>query len=199
MKRKSLLAFLLLAIVTLVACDEPPVTEADKADQDQAAVQGKMVEEANRQVPVPGIHFFTEKTIVKEIYELRDQNLVTYTYIRDMNGRLHHVCDSIGFGVPYGVEFTNPQRHVGWNGTNGYYGYLIPQPEPNGLFPPTQAEATWVLCTDRNDPKATFKPFYIEDRVIVAPVELNAVDEYLKAPINAKPMEKYEGKIDIVK
>ena len=98
------------------------------------------------------------------------ENVATFTYIPDIQGNLHHLCDSIGYGLPYGVQYTNPER-INQNSTTA----LIPQPEPNGLFMPSTAEGTWVICAGKN---GDFEPIYSEPRVIVSPFKLQSVGEY---------------------
>ena len=132
------LVVVLMALVIAACTDAPPTT-----DQKQAVQQEQLAAQADAQVGVPGLSNFTEKKIVRKLYELRDQNIATFSYIMDMQGRLWHVCDSIGYGLPYGVQFTNPEADH-WTGNgNGYQarGWVrLPQPEPNGLFMPPTAE-----------------------------------------------------------
>jgi hypothetical protein len=48
----------------------------------------------------------------------------------------------------------------------------LPQADPNGLFSPTSAEGTWVMC---KDPKGgEVKPVYIEPRIVVSPFKMEA-------------------------
>ncbi|MBZ5662734.1 MAG: hypothetical protein LAO08_20220 [Acidobacteriia bacterium] len=166
---KSLLTALFLTL-TLIACDDVPNT----ADQQMAKQQEQVAEQANAQVGMPGVTNFTEKKIVRELYELRDKNISTFSYIPDLQGRLWHLCDSIGYGLPYGVQFTNPEVHH--EGSTAGYSYNIPQPEPNGLFMPPTADGTWVICAG---PKGEPRPVYVEPRVIVSPFKLNAAGEYM--------------------
>lgn len=151
------------------SCTDNHRSEADKTQQ---TATDNITDEANRQTGMPGVTHYTERKIVKTLYELRDQNIATFSYVPDMQGRLWHLCDSIGYGLPYGVQFTNPQRPI-------YPGYhdssLIDQPEPNGLFMPPSAEGTWVICAgDGGKPT----PVYVEPRVIVSPFKLNAAGDY---------------------
>jgi len=133
-----------------------------------------MNEQAVAQTGMPGITNFTEKKIVKKLYELRDQNIATFSYVPDMQGRLWHLCDSIGYGLPYGVQFSNPHRPL-WpeNSTSS----MADQAEPNGLFMPPTAEGTWVICVDEKQ-KGNLQPVYVEPRVIVSPFRLRAEGEY---------------------
>ena len=171
--KKYILSLLLMCGLGLamVACDEGPTpTDAKVAAQQAASLQ-----QASSQVGMPGITNFTEMKLVRKLYELRDQNITTYSYVPDMQGHLHFICPSFGFGLPYGVQFSNPQ--VPYNRGGAQYGFALPQAEPNGLFMPDTAEGTWVICQDPNK-KGDIAPIYVEPRVIVSPFKLNAVDDW---------------------
>jgi hypothetical protein len=120
---------------------------------------------------MPGITNFTEAKLVRHLYELRDQKILTYSYVPDMNGKLWHLCDSIGYGLPYGVQFSNPEK------STDNRAYPMPQSEPNGLFMPATAEGTWITCINPNNP-GDIAPVYVEPRVIVSPFKLRAEGEY---------------------
>jgi hypothetical protein len=83
-----------------------------------------------------------------------------------MDGTLIHVCDSIGYGIPYAVQYSNPMKSPG-----------MPQSEPNGLFPPSSAEGTWVMCAAPNSQNGV-DPLDIEPPVIVSPHKLRSTKEY---------------------
>lgn len=94
-----------LPLLALAACAEPQQSSDTLANQQQERLSKQSVQA----VGLPAIVNFQEKRILKDILELRDQpNLVTYTYITDMGGHLHKVCDSIGYGVPYATQYTSP-------------------------------------------------------------------------------------------
>lgn len=165
-----------LGILFLLACaifmmGQSECGGGSEAAKEQARLTEELSMESNRQVGMPGITNFTEKRIVRQLYELRDQEIVTYTYIVDWQGRLFHVCDSIGFGIPFSAQYTTPERFVFRNGNA-----TLPQPEPNGLFPPTSSSATWVICADEG---GEFRPFYVEPSIIVSPFPLKgAITSY---------------------
>lgn len=168
--RNWILVGCLLSLVVLTGCEEE-----NKSDRAQAVAQEQLAEQGNAQVGMPGVTNFTEKKLVRKLYELRDQNIATFTYMPDMNGKLWHVCDSIGYGLPYGTQFTNPEK---WLYGAGSY-HSMPQSEPNGLFMPPSAEGTWIMCVDSKK-KGEIAPVYAEPRVIVSPFRLNASGEYSK-------------------
>jgi hypothetical protein len=149
-------------VVALSACDGPlSSTQIERQKQEEISKQGV------ESVGFPAITNFAEKRMMKDIIELRDQNVATTTYITDMNGRLHKVCNSVGYGLPYATQYTNPMR-AGGGGSGGYY--TIPQADPNGLYSPASADGTWILCVDAKSGKP--KPVYVEPRVIVSPFPL---------------------------
>ena len=150
-------------VFALTACDAPreTSTQIERRKQEELSLQ------AVQSVGMPAIVNFAEKRMMKDILELRDQNVATYVYITDMNGRLHKVCNAVGYGLPYATQYTNPQRVSDY--THGVV--AIPQADPNGLYSPASADGTWVLCVDSKSGKP--KPVYIEPRVIVSPFPLD--------------------------
>lgn len=177
-KRKfGVAGVLLFGVLTLCAFDDDGCnTSESKSDHDQRVGQEKLSQQGNSQVGMPGLTNFTEKKVMRRLYEMRDKNIATYTYIVDMQGKLHHVCDSMGYGLPYGTQFSNPEKpQVNADGIAYTQSPLIPQSEPNGLFMPPSAEGTWVICAST---AGEFTPMYIEPRVIVSPFRLKAKDDY---------------------
>lgn len=150
-------AVLLAGIVA--ACSPQPLS----SDEKQRRAQESLSQEADNQVGMPAIKNFQEKRMAKMIFELRDTSIATYTYIFDNNGRPHWFCDSVGYGLPYSTQYTNPMRYLGQGAT-------LPQPDPNGLFMPPQADGTWVMCIDPEDKKA--KTVYVEPKVTTSPFKL---------------------------
>jgi hypothetical protein len=152
----------LVAVATLLtACDvKETSTQIERRKQEELSLQGV------QSVGMPSIVNFAEKRMMKDIIELRDQNVATYVYITDMNGKLHKVCNAVGYGLPYATQYTNPQRISG----DGHGYVTLPQADPNGLYSPASADGTWVLCVDTKTGKP--KPVYIEPRVIVSPMPL---------------------------
>jgi len=148
-------------VFALTACDvKETSTQIERRKQEELSLQGV------QSVGMPSIVNFAEKRMMKDIIELRDQNVATTVYITDMNGKLHKVCNAVGYGLPYATQYTNPQRI-----SSDAHGYAtLPQADPNGLYSPASADGTWVLCVDAKSGKP--KPVYIEPRVIVSPIPL---------------------------
>lgn len=133
----------------------------------------KLLAQAERMTGMPGIVNFTERKMVKYLYELRDEpEYRTFTYLFvPMTGQLVKLCDSIGYGINASIQYSNPTKVIDdGDGAGNGYGYL-PQAEPNGLFMPEGLDATYVMCTN---PEGTeIKALYIEPAIIVSPFELD--------------------------
>lgn len=169
--------FLMLSCVlslSLIACDEEKHVKADNEAQDYTE---DIMQRANDTVGFPSINNFTEREWASMIFELRDRaDLQTYTYLYvPMTGELRFMCHSVGYGLPYSVQFTNPEKVIDpdsipdqsyWEGEGTPV--VMPQPDPNGLFMPQGLSATWILAVD----KGKLKPIYVEPEIIVSPVPL---------------------------
>lgn len=154
-------AVVFVATVALLAgCNDGGTDKAQRVETE------RMVSEAHKQVGMPHITNFTERKLAKTLIDLRDtEGLQTWTYIVDLNGQLHLLCESIGYGLPYSVQFTNPERLAYSNSSNSA---TLPQPDPNGLFMPDGLSATWIMMATKDGPK----PIYVEPQIIVSPVKL---------------------------
>jgi hypothetical protein len=174
MKMKRIILYmlpLLLFCCAFEGCNETPTTDSETSRKQEG-----MQAEAARQVGMPRIVNFTQMKELRYVYELLDQEkLGTFSYVMDIEGRLWHVCDSIGYPMPQGTQFSNPQKHI-YNSSSDH-GYELPQAEPNGIFPPNTGEATYVICVNPNKPTQTGM-FYVEPRVITSPWALHSVGEW---------------------
>jgi len=159
---KRLLLAVAVSTLGLTACGPQPEssTQIERKKQEELSLQ------AVQSVGMPAITNFAEKRMFKDILELRDRSVPTTTYLVGMNNQLTKLCDSVGYGLPYATQYTNPQRV--YSDAHGYG--TLPQADPNGLYSPASAEGTWVLCVDHKDGKA--KPIYVEPRIIVSPIAL---------------------------
>ena len=159
---KTLVSFATLAIlgVTLTGCIE------ENSDSAQRTQQERILREGTSQTGMPAIKNFRERKLMKQIIEMRDQDgLVTYTYtVPETTGRPVFLCNSIGYGLPAATQYTNPEKVE-------YQGTTLPQADPNGLFSPSSAEGTWVMCSDPSGNGKT-RPVYVEPRIIVSPFKL---------------------------
>ncbi len=169
--------------VMLVACDE---RTQQTSDDIQRAQQEQLLKEGSAQTGMPAIKNFRERKLLKDILELRDQDgLVTFTYLENLTptvvpgktalgGKLTFFGETVGYGIPYATQYTNPQKVEYINRVRevGYAYLTLPQADPNGLFSPAAAEGTWILM---NVPgSAKIAPMYIEPRIVVSPFKLPA-------------------------
>ena len=165
----------IFGLAALITLSTSACGQVDQAMQEQTRQTANLTAEAQRQVGMPGITNFTERRLLRQLFELRDQEISTYTYIVDWQGRLFHLCDSIGFGMPFSAQYSNPESPVvldpyGSGGTKNVY--QLPQPEPNGLYPPTSTTATWVICAASG---GEFRPVYVEPLIMVSTFPLTGI------------------------
>jgi hypothetical protein len=155
---------ILLATFAVGSCDIN--TSSDRTQSEQ---QEHILLEGTAAVGMPAIHNFRERRLLKDILEMRDQNgLTTFTYLfSEVSGKLTFFCDSIGYGIPYATQFTNPQK-LEYRSSTGYY--PLPQADPNGLFSPAAADGTWVMCKNPGGPEV--RPVYVEPKIIVSPFRI---------------------------
>lgn len=165
MKRFISLLLVLVMVFSLAGCGS---TREKTTDENQAQVTQELLKEANAQVGMPEIHNFFEKDMMKYLYELRDDSeLITYTYIVNLDGRLVYQGQSIGFGIPASVQFSNPEKFIDNNYDlgEGWGGIILPQAEPNGLFMPEGLSATWIIMV--NEETGELMPEYFEPTIVV--------------------------------
>ena len=142
-----------------------------QTDEQVSKQTEQMMAEANKEAGMPNINNWNEKKLVRDLYELRDQaDLLTYTYIVNMNGDRIFLGRSIGYGIPASVQYSNPERMVHDWGTNGRSAAFTKQPEPNGLFMPDNLTATWVFLLNENGES---EPVYVEPLIMVSPFKLH--------------------------
>ena len=164
--KKVILTLSALSVLSLIACDTRPPS----SDQVQQQRTEQLTKEAVNSVGIPAITNFREMRLLKDIYELRDQDgLTTYTYtFAEVSGKLTFFCTSVGYPVPYATQFSNPEKITWVNRQVGYES--SPQAEPNGLFMPSSAEGSWVMCLD---PKTKqIRATYSEPRLITSAFRL---------------------------
>lgn len=165
MNRFSIVMVVLLVMV-VAGCNYPQTSDDVQRQQSE-----QILAEGTSQIGMPAIRNFRERKLLKDIFEMRDQTgLVTYTYLwSDVQGKLVFFCNSIGYGIPYATQFTNPQKIESWRSNTGYA--ILPQADPNGLFSPSSAEGTWIMCKDPNGKDV--RPIYVEPRAIVSQFKLH--------------------------
>lgn len=158
-------ALVLVGLLFIAGCQQK--TADIVVQEKQEAMQAEQV----RQVGLPNVTRYTEAKRLRYLYELRDRaDLTCWVYTRDMNGKLHLVGVGMGFPIPAGTQFSSPQK-LTWRTNGGYHS--MPQAEPNGVFPPSTAEATWIILMTKNGPKA----YYGETRLEAFPERIPGADE----------------------
>lgn len=168
--------FVILSVFLMVGCAKP---SADMIIQEK---QETLQQEQVRQVGLPNITRYTEAKRLRYLYELRDRaDLTCWVYARDLNGKLHLIGVGMGFPIPAGTQFSSPQK-LTWRQNGGYA--TLPQSEPNGVFPPSTAEATWVILMTKHGPK----PYYGETRIEAYPERISNADESAAVWPNGEPL-----------
>lgn len=168
------LILVLIVAISFMSCKREIQSTADKQMQEQTA---KQMQEANKQIGMPAIVNFQERKLMKMILELRDdENLICYAYLynRDKGEVGQFLGKCLGFGLPYSVQYTNPQKIIEADKMLGYditgiHPISVPQADPNGLFMPTGLSATWLMLLDD---KGKPHPVYVEPEIIVSPFKL---------------------------
>ncbi len=140
------------------------------ADKKQTQATKKAMAEADAQIGMPAIVNFQERKLAKAIFELRDKaDLICYAYIKsDYTGKLVFLGKCVGYGLPYSVQYTNPQYIADYS-AGGYA--ILPQPDPNGLFMPEGLSATWLMLINPKTGKASAT--YVEPEIVVSSFPLH--------------------------
>lgn len=159
-KRIIALLMVMMMMFGMVGCMPP------SAESEQRAQTKEILNEINNQIGMPDISNFYEKKMAKEIFELRDDSkLITYAYITNLDGQFIFLGTCVGFGLPYSVQYTNPQT---------YYnnGATLPQADPNGLYMPEGLSATWLMLV--NEETGEREIIYAEPEIVVTQSKLPA-------------------------
>lgn len=156
-------------MLTLAGCDSGPRS----SDQIQQEAQESILAEGTAKTGMPSITEFRERKLLRDILEKRDKaSYTTYTYFgSDITGKVgDKLCDSIGYPLPYATQYTNPQKMQRFVIGGAAHYQVLPQADPNGLFSPNSADATWVLCKNPNG--KDLGAVYVEPKVIASPFPL---------------------------
>lgn len=171
MRYRTVLVLMLVLAVPLMGADsceeEKDTSNTTKEQREQTQ---EMTAQAHDKVGMPNITDYSERRLLKRIQELRDGMIGTHSYIINRQGEARKLCQSIGYGLPYGVQFVNPMKVVEKHDYQSISLTAIPQADPNGLFSPPNVDATWVNCITTSGEQ---KPVYSEDKVITSPVPLD--------------------------
>ena len=139
MKKNSV--FIILVFIGCLMFLVPGCIDSSKSDEVAAKKTEQMMQEADKECGMPNIVNWQEKKTAKLIIEQCDRaDLICYAYKENLHGQFIFIGRCVGYGLPYSVQYTNPQRKVyGANGGN----ISLPQPDPSGLFKPEGLPATW--------------------------------------------------------
>lgn len=160
---------MMILIGVLCFCGACRQSEPD-SDKKMRQQTEQAMKEANAQIGMPAIVNFQERKLAKMIFELRDrEDLVCWAYIVSLEGKLIFIGKCIGFGLPYSVQYTNPDKIVRPYSTTVEGTVVLPQADPNGLFMPEGLSATWLMMLDSaGEPH----PVYVEPEIVVSPFPL---------------------------
>lgn len=166
MNKKKIIALILSTVCVMgvfVGCEE-------SNDDKQAEQTQQITKRASDAVGMPNVTNFFEKKMLKRIIEDNDNpNLITYVYIQaPASNKLEYLGEAIGHGVPYSTSYTNPS-YAPW-GKNDSSTYTLPQPDPNGIYKPSDAKGTWVMLIDPKTKEA--KPTLMEPDVVTSQFKL---------------------------
>ena len=155
--KKFLFVLIILAMV-LTACQASVANIEQQQAGNIAIVQNQ---------PVPDLGGFSfERQILSETYLARNNTIATYAYMFTMDGKIVEICPSIGYPIPYSTQLTSPERVDSYS-----YGVVLPNAEPNSLYPPGDAAATLVQCVNGD---GSVSPVYIEWYVLAFPFRIKS-------------------------
>ena len=165
MNKKKVIALILSTVCIVgafIGCDD------QSNDEKQANQTQQITKRASDAVGMPNVKNFFEKKMLKRIIEDNDNpNLITYVYTQSaMTGKYEYIGEAIGHGVPYSTSYTNPSYEV--YGSNG--NVVLPQPDPNGIYKPSNAKGTWVMLIDPKTKEA--KPTLMETDIVTSQFKL---------------------------
>ena len=157
----KLIVIFIVAALLLVACES-----SSQAVYEEKQQQGEGNLAIIRNQPVVDLGGWSqEREIVRQTYLARNTQVSTYAYTMTYDGRIIEICASIGYPIPYSTQLTNPQQTIYSNGA------VVAQAEPNGLYPPVDAEATLVSCVN---PDGSITPTYWEQLVFSLPYRIKS-------------------------
>ena len=162
--------FIFTALIFLLGCHSKNINNKKKLDLHEEKRQGELFKKAHQISPLPTVHNFQERQLLKKVYELRDSHdIITYVYyVNQKDNKLNFVGKSIGFNIPIGTLYSSNLKVEDYTSKN----YLIlPQAEPNGLYVPQNGPpGNWLMILDE---KGVPRPFYTGAPVIVSSFPLH--------------------------
>lgn len=169
--KRILIAASIAASLLLAGCGSNGGGTGDAARDRQTQAVDKLSDEADRAVGLPAITNFGQKKFVRDIYERTDKTSTTYAYVQGLDGKLTCFGQGIGYGVPYGTRSTPPESpYMGGIAERGTV--TLAQPEPNGLYLPDNASATWWQMVNPDNGKV--EVVYLEPTIVIVPFKLRS-------------------------
>lgn len=159
----TLLVALVLIGMSLTGC----VPEDSENAKEAKAVARQQGQYAIAQ-PVHSYNWSLERHLLQQLYDIRNQEVTTYSVWRSDFGQIEGSCASIGYGLPYDTSLTNPLAATDEDAYGMRNNALasVEQAEPNGIFASKNTNATWVMCIG---PGGTIEPIYTESKVTAYP------------------------------
>lgn len=161
------------ALLALAACNMPDNGGRDDAAARQASATATSMAAADREVGMPRMVNYAQKKLLKNAYEDMDQTTLTYVYSQGLDGKFVCLGQAIGYGVSLGTQFTAPEypRHIDGLSAGQYQdGWMLAQPDPNGLYQPNSGAATIVDLINPTNGEA--HTAIVEPNVVTVPFEL---------------------------
>ncbi len=190
MKKILLASIVVIGALSLAGCGE--VRGVNEAVQQERQKTIESMEQSSREVGFPNITEFTEKKLMKMLYELRDDpNLITYSYRVNEDGKYIFIGETLGYGIPYSTQYTQPETMQRVFLPDAYisasrpdiYTEILPQADPNGLYNPIGLSSTWIMLV--NPETGDIEPAYIEAYVqaFLHPVNGEQVEPWSKGGV----------------
>lgn len=158
---KSFLILFLILAVFLSGCATQNANDIERQQQNAANIA--IVQ--NQPVPDLGGYSF-ERQVLIDTYLARNNNISTFAYMFTMDGKIIEICPSMGYPIPYSTQLTAPEKVDSYS-----YSIVLPNAEPNGVYPPGDAAATLVQCVNSD---GSVTPVYIEWYVLAFPYRIKS-------------------------
>jgi hypothetical protein len=160
----------ILLLLTFMLCACGTVSSNQVESQQQELGVKSII--TNQPVPNLGGYSF-ERDIVIQTYIARNETIATYAYTMTLDGKIIELCPSIGYPIPYSTQLTAPEKlHNNYPDTlPNSDASVVPQSEPNGLYPPDNALATLVQCVNSD---GSVSPMYFEPEVFAMPYRIKS-------------------------
>lgn len=144
-KRKlSILATVVVGLLTIAACTSTSSNKALKADQQ---ISGNVLTTYERTQPAPQRPWSQLRQNLIELETAQSDTTQTTTFFFNLGVQAPiQECPSIGFPIASTSQITNPSQVVSQHGTNSY-NEVVPQIDPNGIYA-GDSTGTYVMCVD---------------------------------------------------